>query len=163
MRTIDKVPVLNATKQAVIHIKPLDVKRGNTGDPGKCAAARACVHDLHASAALVHVARTYVQMTAKAARQFVSGRNEHKRGPVWVRFRTPLAVRTEVVTFDRASKFQPGTYTLPPLQPSHRATGRRIGGPHKKRKTYVSRRPRPRHVLAGVRKFEPQELASAEK
>lgn len=156
MQLIGKVPIMDARKKAVIHIKPLDVTRGKKGSPGKCAAARACVHDLGAKHALVHVSRTYIELPAKEARQY--GKPPRTRGPVWVRFQTPVALRTEVALFDRAAKFQPGEYTLPP--PSHRTTGKRQGSAKiVKRRSY--KRPSPRHVMTGVRTFKPGELRTA--
>lgn len=156
MQSINKVPIMDATRKVTIHIKPLDVKRGKSGKEDECAAARACLHDLGATEARVHVARTYVQLPAKLARKY--GNAPRTRGPVWVRFATPAALRTEIVTFDRAAKFEPGDYTLPP--PSHRTTGKRQGGKKiVKRGSY--KRPSPRHVLAGVRKFKPGELKTA--
>lgn len=162
MQTINKIPVLDATKRATIHIKPLDVKRGKSGDPGTCAAARACLHDLGAIAARVHVGRTYVELPARAARRFGAkpAKGARMGRHVWVRFRTPPALRTEVAMFDRAAKFQPGEYTLPPPQPSHRARGKRYGGKTvRKRGSY--KRPAPRHVMTGVRQFKPGELRTA--
>lgn len=162
MQTINKVPVIDARKAAKITIKPLDVKRGDSKDPGRCAAARACLHDMHAIAARVHVGRTYVELPVKLARRYVGvrGTNGTKRGPVWVRFRTPPALRTEIVSFDRSKHFDPGIYILPPPQPSHRARGKAYGGKKVvKRGSY--KRPAPRHVLGGVRRFEPKELRAA--
>lgn len=159
MQTINHVPVLDARKPASITIKPLDVRRGNSKDPGKCAAARACLHDMHAIAARVHVGRTYVELPAKVAKQY-GARIKRSRGPVWVRFRTPPALRTEIVSFDRAKHFDPGDYVLPPPQPSHRARGRAYGG-RKVLKRASYKRPAPRHVLGGVRRFEPKELRAA--
>lgn len=172
MQAINEVPVFNATKSAKITITPLDVKRGDKKDAGKCAAARACVHDMSAVAARVHVGRTYVELPAKQARRY--GVKAPNGSPVWVRFRTPNSLRTEIVAFDRAKSFDPGDYILPPCQPSHRATGRRYGGNgadakqvSTARRTMASKakgggtrykRPAARHVLGGVRKFDPKEL-----
>jgi hypothetical protein len=159
MQTINKVPVFDARKPAKITIKPLDVRRGNVKDPGACAAARACLHDMHAIAARVHVGRTYVELPAKLARRY-GAKPAKQRGPVWVRFRTPPALRTEIVSFDRSKQFDPGDYVLPPPQPSHRARGKAYGGKRVvKRGSY--KRPVPRHVLGGVRRFEPKELRRA--
>ncbi len=173
MRSIDGTPVLDATKPAKITITPLDVERGNAKDPGACAAARACMHTLHAAHARVYIARTFVELPAKIARRY-GVRPENKRGPVWVRFRTPPALRTEIITFDRGKHFDPGEYILPPCQPSHRATGKRYGGktpraiaaaaarvakPARRKKKY--KRPAPRHVLSGVRHYDPKEFAKA--
>lgn len=164
MRKINKVPVIDARKQAKITIRPLDVKRGKGLNPGSCAAARACLRDMQAMQARVHVGRTYVELPAKVAARYGAKPKGKSRGPVWVRFRTPNALRTEIATFDRGHNFDPGDYTLPPPQPSHRARGKAYGGRHVvKRRTASARRykrPAPRHVLGGVRRFEPKELAA---
>lgn len=165
MQTINKIPVLDAYRRAKITIKPLDAKRGKGLDPGKCAIARACLRDMSAIAARVHVGRTYVELPAKLARKY-GVKKAPARGPVWVRFRTPMALRTEIVSMDRHKHFDPGEYTLPPPQPSHRARGKRYGGASAKRtkrtkRTAAYRRPAPRHVLGGVRKFEPKDLRTA--
>jgi hypothetical protein len=159
MQTINQVPVLDARKAAKITIRPLDVKRGNSKDPGKCAAARACLHDMKAIAARVHVGRTYVELPAKIAKQY-GAKTKKERGPVWVRFRTPTALRTEIVSFDRSHNFDPGDYVLPPPQPSHRARGKAYGGKRVVKKASY-KRPAPRHVLGGVRHFEAKELRAA--
>jgi hypothetical protein len=160
MRSINKVPVIDARRPASITIRPLDVKRGRGLNPGKCAAARACLRDMHAIQARVHVGRTYVELPVKLAKQYGARAKNKTRGPVWVRFRTPPALRTEIVTFDRAKQFDPGDYTLPPPQPSHRARGKSYGGKQakKRKRTGGYKRPTPRHVLGGVRHFEPKEL-----
>jgi hypothetical protein len=172
MRTINDVPVLDATKPAKITITPLDVRRGNAKDPSACAAARACMHTLRAAHARVYVGRTFVELPAKTARRY-GARPESKRGAVWVRFRTPTALRTEIVSFDRSKQFDPGEYILPPPQPSHRATGKRYGGKtprgiaaaaarsmdRRKKKKY--KRPAARHVLGGVRHYDPDQFVKA--
>lgn len=160
MQTINRVPVIDARRPATITIKPLDVRRGDKKDPGKCAAARACLHDMHAIAARVHVGRTYVELPVKLARRYGAKTRSNARR-VWVRFRTPPALRTEIVSFDRANKFDPGEYILPPPQPSHRARGRAYGGKKVVKSAHPRRRPTPRHVLGGVRRFEPKELRAS--
>lgn len=161
MQTINKIPVIDARKPANITIRPLDVKRGNAKDPGACAAARACLHDMNAIAARVHVGRTYVELPTKLARRYGARVSPKHEGTVWVRFRTPPALRTEIVSFDRAKQFDPGEYILPPPQPSHRARGKAYGGKKVvKRGSY--KRPSPRHVLGGVRRFDPKTLVTTQ-
>ena len=196
MQTMNDVPIINALKPAKITVTSLDVERGDSKAPGACPAARACCHTLHASAARVYISTTFVELPAKTARHYCDRRSLNaitKRGPVWVRFRTPSALRTEVMSMDRSKTFDPGEYTLPPIQPSHRATGRRIGGNGKGKVSAVAartnkkgriggngkgkvsavaartnkkgrkpyKRPAPRHVLGGVRKFDSKKFAES--
>ena len=129
------VEVRNATKPVTIVITRADVKEGATKDPASCAAARACIRELHASEARVHVGRTYVKI-----------------GNKWLRYNTGRALRSEIVAFDRGGTFEPGEYHIMPVQPSRRAIGRRQGGASK------NARPRPvgkkrlkRHITTGIR------------
>jgi hypothetical protein len=128
--------VQNATKPVTIVITKGDVAKGATKDPAACAAARACVRDLHASEARVHVGRTYVKIDNK-----------------WIRYNTGPALRTEVVAFDRGGAFEPGKYTLVPVPPSHRANGKRQGGASQNQRPRHpgKKRPLPRHVTTGIR------------
>lgn len=88
-------PVVDATLPLEIHITPEDVKSGRTKDPSRCAAARAICREMHAPAARVHVGRTYIE-----------------KPDVWIRYDTPRSLRTEVITFDRGGKFEPGPHVL---------------------------------------------------
>lgn len=132
---IDGAPVVNATKKLPITITPRDVKLGETKDPGACAAARACMREAGATQARVHISTTYLKMDKE-----------------WVRYRTPAAIRSEIISFDRGAGFQPGDYVLRPLQPSHRASGKRMGGPDRaKPKTKIRIKRAKRHVVTGIR------------
>lgn len=122
--------VLDATKKVKIHITAGDVKKGSTKDPGACAAALACMRELNATQARVHVGRTYLKINDK-----------------WVRYHTPAALRTEIVAFDRGGKFEPGEYTLSPMVPSLKLGQRRNPGPKLKK----GKKPRARHVTVGIR------------
>jgi hypothetical protein len=53
--------------------------------------------------ARVHLGCTYVEV-----------------GNKWLRYKTPAAIRTEIISFDRGATFTPGPYTLRPMPPSHR-------------------------------------------
>ena len=128
---INGLPVVDATKRLQITIKDTDVKNGKTKDPGACAAARACIRQLHCNAARVHLGRTYLQM-----------------GKKWVRFNTPEAIRAEIISFDRGALFQAGNYTLSPPQPSHRGNRKRQGSDAPSRGGKARAKP---HVIHGVR------------
>src|SRR4051812_25480409 len=98
---IKGVRVKDATRPITIEIKDRDVKNGNTKNPAACAAALACKRTFNGAETRVHIGRTYVKL-----------------GKEWVRFRTPLSLRTEIITFDRGGTFAPGKYTLQPMPKS---------------------------------------------
>ncbi len=97
---IDGKRIFDADRPQTIVITKDDVKKGNTKDPGGCAAALACCRDLRATEARIHVTKAYVKI-----------RNR------WYRFRTPTALSREIVAFDRGGKFEPGEYELKPIKP----------------------------------------------
>lgn len=91
--------VVDAKKPATIHITPTDAKMGDNKNPSGCAAARAAKHSIVGClSARVHVGRVYI---------------EHK--DKWVKYKTPAALRQEMITFDRGGGFQPDDYTLLPI------------------------------------------------
>ena len=96
-------PVKDATKKVEFTITKRDVTTGATKDPAACAAAKACMRELGATEARVHLSRTYLKIN-----------NE------WQRFQTPGAIRSEIIAFDRGGSFEPGDYTLRPLPKSER-------------------------------------------
>lgn len=133
-KMIEGKPVQNAEKQVTLVITKDDVKFGDKKNPKSCAAAVACMRQLKATEARVHLSRTYVKI----------------RG-LWWRFQTPASLRGEIVAFDRGGSFEPGNYPLLLVPPSE------IGRPHnperdKKYGRQVPVRPRvPRHVTGGIR------------
>ena len=134
---INGLPVVDAPKPLKLHITKSDVAKGNTKDPGACAAARACMRELHAEEARVHIGRTYLKMGGK-----------------WMRFNTGPALRSEIIAFDRGGTFEPGEYHLAALYPSERPTGKRRGGqsPNKTRaERRVSPKRRKPHTVTGIR------------
>jgi hypothetical protein len=135
---INGAKVVDATKPLTIEILPKDIQKGNNKDPGACAAAQACLRQLHATAARVHIGRTYLMIDKK-----------------WLRFNTPRSLRSEIIAFDRGGAFAPGEYTLKPLQPSERAKrGKRAGSADKTDRNgrrNTKKRPRAKHVVTGIR------------
>lgn len=128
--------VVDARKPLILYVNQTDINKGQVKDPTGCAIAQACKRQLHAKSAMVHLARTYVEMDDK-----------------WLRYRTPNSARTELVSFDRGKKFEEGVYKLPPLQPS-KTKGVRQGGKDKpeneKYKGNTNARGK-HHVVTGVR------------
>ena len=130
------IPVVDANKNVIIKITARDVRDGKTKDPGSCAAARACMRDMGASQARVHLGRTYLKVDKK-----------------WIRFETPEALRSEIISFDRGHDFQAGTYTLRVVRPSHKGGRKAQGSAVSKTKPYGAKkkaRAKP-HVVHGVR------------
>jgi hypothetical protein len=128
--------VINATKPVVLHISERDVASGAVKSPAGCAAALACLRQLKAANARVHLGRTYVEI-----------------GDKWVRFQTPQSLRAEIVSFDRGGAFDPGDYTLRVMTPNRIPAGKRQGG---KSDNIRPRKPvkiarRSYHVTTGVR------------
>lgn len=135
LMTINGKKVVNATKRLILSISQEDVAAGKTKAPDACAAAIACVRQLGAISAKVHLARTYVEFNNK-----------------WVRFQTPGNLRTEIVSFDRGHKFEASDYILSPIFPSDAAKLGGMQGTAPKR--YDKPNPTPRrkhHVTTGVR------------
>jgi len=134
-------PVVNGKRKVLLHISPADVRGGKNKDPGACAAAKALMREIpNCIKARVHLGRTYLL----------------KDDNQWYRYKTPDALRTEIVAFDKGGKFEPGEYELRPLAPSELL-------PYKK-KTFVSsetnrrgvpdspgKKPRKLHVAKGTR------------
>lgn len=138
--------VVDAPGPLKITITPRDAALGRTKDPGGCAAARAIVRgykDEGAKAARVHIGRTYIEYDDK-----------------WVRYKTPDALRTEIVSFDRGTQpeFMAGEYKLLRMPPCDRLRARppetKIAGPKETRhKPRIARRKIARtvHQIEGVR------------
>jgi hypothetical protein len=105
--------VVDATKPLHIEVSKRDAALGTTKDPAKCAAARAIVRTTaDAKSARVHLGRTYIEFDDK-----------------WVRYKTPDALKVEIVSFDRGAKkeYSAGSYTLYAPAPTDR-----LGHPRKK-------------------------------
>ena len=103
--------VVDAVKPLHVSISDEDARLGKTKDPGKCAAARAIIRTIaDAKSARVHVGRTYIEYPTK-----------------WVRYKTPVALKLEIVSFDRnkVAKHAVGNYTLYAPPPADRLDARK--------------------------------------
>jgi len=142
VRKIEGLPIADASNRIVIEISRQDISSGMNKDPSACAAAKACLRQIpKCTAVRVYKSRTFLKM-----------------GKRWLRYHTPLGMRTEIVAFDRGANFLPGVYVLTPLQPSHKATGKSLSktpAPPKKKKPDggKGKKRRPYHVIEGVREF----------
>lgn len=116
---IEGLPVRDLTKPLKLVISEDDCRRGNRKDQSSCAAALAACKLPKVTEARIHIGRIFLNVANK----------------YWLRGKTPGALRTEIVSFDRGGKFEPGEYTIRPLAPSDRPNGQRQGSyPVKKRK-----------------------------
>lgn len=130
---INGLKVVDATKPLPIKITDNDVENGNTKDPGGCAAALACMRKPTCTEARVHIGRTYL-----------------KEGGRWVRYKTPAALRSEIISFDRGADFQPDTYVLVPMSKSGRL-GQYTHVSKNKKKNPLAKKRAKIHVVRGVR------------
>lgn len=133
---IEGKKVEDANKKLRITIGNIDVKAGALKNAKSCAAAVSLVRQGFCDAARVHVFRTYL-----------------KKGNKWLRYKTPPALRNEIIAFDRGGKFEPGDYELSPIPPSDRTTARTAARKANKtvRKSHKSKGIRKPHVITGVR------------
>jgi hypothetical protein len=131
---INGTPVKDATKKIVLTITPQDVKSGAKKNANSCAAANALCRQEGCEAAKVHMSRAYI-----------------KKGKTWYRFAVPLALKNEVLAFDRGGTFEPGEYVLTPLQPSVRLGADKRDRPLPHQSKGKIKRKRPYHVVSGVR------------
>lgn len=111
MIRIDGLPVRDLTKPLKLIISQEDCRKGNTKAPSSCAAALAAMRLPKVSEARVHIGRVFLKIDNK----------------YWLRGKTPNALRTEIISFDRGGKFVPGEYSIRPLSPSDKPSGKRQG------------------------------------
>ena len=133
---INGIKVVDAKKPLKLHITTGDVKKGANKNPGSCAAAQACLKLPGVTQARVHISKTYIQV-----------------GNRWMRFDTPKSLRSEIIAFDRGGKFAAGEYTLKPVIPAHKPTGKSQGTATSQSRPYGSKKKkRAYHVVKGLRK-----------
>lgn len=89
------LPVKDATKSLEIEIEKIDVVGSRKKDPNNCAAARALKREYKCKEVAVFSSKTYI-----------------KEGDHYVRYITPEAITREIISFDRGSEFEPGSYKL---------------------------------------------------
>lgn len=129
--------VYDANKPLKINISKRDVQLGGVKNPKTCAAARALCRQKDVTEAAVHLSRTYV-----------------KRAGKWERYVTPLALRSEIIAFDRGGEFDPGDYTLASPHPHIRLGSKRKPtrtGTHPQRGSRIKP-----HIVSGVRVHAPK-------
>jgi hypothetical protein len=130
-KTIDGLPVIDAKRPLTLHITGRDISLANPKQPHACAAARACLRELGAKEARIHLGRIYIRTN--------NGN--------WQRYQTPGALRDEIIAFDRGGRFEPITVELHPVYPGHALGTPRRGGVA----TGKGKRRRPYHLVKNVR------------
>lgn len=130
-RTFEGLPVVDATHDIALHVLSIDVKNAKKNDPKSCAAAKAGQRELKKDVR-VFITRTYV-----------------KEKNHWVRYKTPESVSREIVSFDRGSSFEPGTYIVKTPHESMKLGYNR--GRNDTHPRTGNKNPKPRHVTAMIR------------
>ena len=133
---IDGLPVVDGVRPIILTIEAKDIKVARPTDPEACAAAKACVRQLHCEAARVHLSCIYILTKGK-----------------WYRYHTPGSLRSEIIGFDRRKSFMPGDYILKTFHPTIRARrGRQAGSKKGQTTPRGTHKPRiPNHFVQGVR------------
>jgi hypothetical protein len=94
---------VDATTPAVIEVERRDVTAARRMEADGCAMAKAICRERKADGAAVGLTFSYIIEGNKATR-----------------YETPASVAREITSFDRSEIFEPGTYQLVPVVPSHR-------------------------------------------
>jgi hypothetical protein len=128
---INDTEVEDANDRLQVVITKSDVRLGSAKNAKACAAAVALCRQTGCEAARVHLSRVYIKKDGK-----------------WTRFATPPGLRNEIIAFDRGGKFEPGEYTLTPVQNIVR-----FGSPERKEwlKKYRKRQAKSKQPQKGVR------------
>jgi hypothetical protein len=134
---IDGMKVVDAKRKFSVVIRRGDVASADKKAPATCAAAKALSRLPKVSEARVHLSRTYLQI-----------------GNRWVRYRTPLALRAEIIAFDRGGTFDAGVYKLETIHDDARLGKRRKRYPETGRKPTAGNRGK-NHRMTGVRPHAP--------
>jgi len=87
--------VVDAAKSLNIHVTKEDVAASDKKDHSGCAVAKACLRLKPVDGAIVSISTAYL----------IKGRRA-------VRYKVPQAIAREIISFDRAAKFEPGEYIL---------------------------------------------------
>lgn len=130
---LDGLPIKEARRPIKLLPTEADIKRAKRKDPTCCVAATAFKRMEKVKRVHVYRSRTYVQF---------------KGDQFWTRYKTPVRLAANTVTYDKAGIFDLEDYTFSPLQPTqrNRAERKRTG----KEKTYAVKRngTRPRRRIS---------------
>lgn len=95
--------VIDATKPVEVTVTAKDGAAGRKLDEHECAMAKAVCRKPGVDGAIIGVSYSYVI-----------------QGDTATRYKTPVSVSREIVSFDRHRDFAPGQYGLSPISPSQR-------------------------------------------
>lgn len=136
LTAIDGLPVVDAKEPIKLSVIKADIEKADTKEPANCAVARACRRELRAKEVRVHLSRVYVK-TNKGN---------------WMRFKTPPAMRAEIIAFDRGGTFEEGNFTLQVIEKTKRLGSGYTKKYRKRRYAETGKRKRSSpHVLTNVR------------
>lgn len=121
--------VIDATESIDVRVTKRDCDSASSKMPEECAMAKAVKR--HHSGAIISNATSYVI-----------------DGDVATRYKTPMSVTKEIVSFDRNHTFEPGDYSLRAPAPTERL-GPRIRPQHTKNRN--NKRRRVYHMTEGIR------------
>lgn len=122
--------VADSRKSVTINVSKEDCTKANSKQPSACAIARACRRKY--DGAVISLSTAYLIRGSKA-----------------FRFKVPVSVSRELVSFDRNHNFAPGEYTLNAPSASLRLGPRRHSQP--KDKGRYARLKRRNHKTSGIR------------
>lgn len=109
--------IIDAKQPVNIEVKKSDCKEAEPLNPRECALAKASKRQFHADGAVIGISSSYIIKGTKA-----------------IRFKTTMPIQREIVSFDRHSDFEPGSYRLIPQSPSLRLNTKhksKTSGKHK--------------------------------
>lgn len=95
--------VEESDKYVTVRVSKNDCNGAKEMDPTNCALARAVKKEFSADGVVIGMSTSYVINGKKA-----------------IRFETPMAVRQEIISFDRHHDFEPGEYYLKPASKSNK-------------------------------------------
>lgn len=132
---LDGLLVREARKPIRLLPTEQDIKKAKRKDPTCCVAATAFKRMKNVKRVHVYRSRTYV---------------EFKGDGFWTRFKTPVRLAANTVTYDKAGIFDLEDYEFPPLQPTQRAKVRvkRIASGEEKRTKGHKTGTRPRRRIS---------------
>lgn len=128
--------VIDAKRPLNIEVLSEDCRKGKTKDAARCAAARAILREYeNVLGARVHRSVTYIEYPES-----------------WVRYLTPVSLRTELTVFDRGAAFEPGPHTLgAPSHTSQSLTELRKSRADNRTGSHAGKNKRTRHEIPNIR------------
>lgn len=133
-KKIDGQEVGNAAVPLIITVEKRDIARGKRQNENACAVAVAAVRQVRGcTAAKIHLGVLYLMING-----------------TWRRWRTPSAMRTEIIVFDRGGAFQPDQYQFLPITTAALVRKVKNSSSTPKRRAPRWKRSKP-HVLENVR------------